>query len=124
MSIGYDGESFNLLITQGADYGPVEGQVLTAAGKPYDLTGCTLDAVLRKSMNSTTSYGAISVAITDAATGKYQLSMQRAITTLLPCGDSVSDAKSKYVWQLRITESNGRISQLAKGEAAVSKKLI
>ena len=119
--LGYIGERLDLLIRQGADF-PVDGALtvtLTYADKePYDLTGCTISATVKKESDDGPEADMV-VDFGDRSAGVFNLTMPHDITATLTCGPTINMAASRYVWQADLTTASGWIIPLYYGDVAV-----
>ena len=123
MLIGSNGERYDLTLTQGDTF-LASGVVTLPNGTPFNLTGSTLYAEIKRNTKTTVISAVLTIGIVDASNGKYSLTISRGATAALECGENKSDPKSRYAWGLKLTEPDGRQSTLAKGEVFVERKSV
>lgn len=112
------GAQLNLAIAQNADFGPVTLTFTNADGTPVDLTGCNLAADLKKTPTGPV-VEPFTCTITSPTTGVATLYMSAATTASLPCGASLTDPASAYVWDLKLTTGAAVISRPLWGNVTV-----
>ena len=117
--IGWLGEPLDLEIRQGATFGPHNAAMVNPDNSPVDLTGCVIRGQIRRTALTTTVTASLSCTITDPAGGLYTLSMTDEVTAAIPAGESITDPKSKYVWDLELEDSQGRVIPLYYGNVSV-----
>jgi|GEM_PF-1276835 len=133
--IGYLGERLDLEIRQGATFGPHAAQmfglidlnnpthVLQGYGNPINLTSCTIRGKIRKTALSATVTCSLVVTITDALLGKYEFSLTDAITAAIVAGERLTDNASKYVWDLELVDSTGKVFPLYYGNVIILREV-
>lgn len=133
--IGYYGERLDILIRQGATFGPFPAQmfgpvdtnnpthVSQGYGDPINLTGCTIRGKIRKTALSATVTATLAVTITTAATGQYSFTLTDTTTAAIVAGEKVTDKASQYVWDLELVEATGRVIPLYYGAAIVLREV-
>ena len=92
-------------VEQGTDW--FLNLVISSGGSPVDLTGFTFGAQIKKQYEDATALQVITVAITDAATGKLRLSLTDTETSALPV--------CKGVWDLEQLDGAGDKTRLLEG---------
>lgn len=108
LTLGNIGEEMNLLIRQGATFGPFPGSLKNPDGSPVDLTGKTLAGSIRKTPASATSYP-VSFTIIDPLLGTFEVVISEEITTTIPTGPALNHPDSKYVWDAEMSDAGGVI---------------
>jgi hypothetical protein len=88
---------------------------------PYPFTGYVGRAQLRKNASAPLSY---SFEVTFPADGIIRIYMSDENTSLIPCGNLVTDMKSKYQWALELEDSDGEVTRLLEGNVRVSPELV
>lgn len=125
ITLGTKGAELDLLIRQGATFGPNNSSLKNPDGSPINLTGASLRLQIRKTPNSTLSPGAVGTAeITDAAQGLFTWGFSAEQTALLPAdarGETEPD--SQYVWDMELEDSQGRIIPLVYGKVLVFREV-
>lgn len=123
MLIGNIGEKLDLLIRQGATFGSVTAQMFNPDLTTINLTGCIIRGKIRKTSLDTRVIADINATITDPLLGKYQYGLTAAETALIPAGENITDQKSKYVWDLELEDSAGKVFPLYYGSVTVFREL-
>lgn len=137
-TLGTIGERMDLLIRQGATFGPFmftmkapkAGAVAQADGTyadadllPIDLTGCTLRGQIRKTPADVAVVASLAVTVTDAAGGSYQFELTDETTATIVAGIDLSKRESIYVWDFELQDSLGRVIPLYWGEVRVFREV-
>ena len=123
--IGTKGSELDLLIRQGATFGPIVSTIKNPNGTAMNLTGATLRAQIRKTPTSSLVDGATGdFTITDAVNGLFEWGFSAETTTLL-AADSESElaAASSYVWDMELEDSLGRVIPLMFGKVNVFREV-
>jgi hypothetical protein len=100
----------NIIIDQGSTFSTTLN-VVDSDGSPFNLSGYTGAAQMRKTYSSSTSYS-FSVAVSDAAGGALVIAMTATETGAIPGG--------RYVYDVEITDAGGAISRVVQGIATIS----
>ena len=100
----------NIIIDQNSDYSQ-EFIAKTDAGVVIDLTGSSLDGMIRKSFASTTSTS-FTTAIVSATDGTFTLALTDVLTAALERG--------RHVYDVRVTDATSTITRIQEGVATVS----
>lgn len=123
--IGTKGSELDLLIRQGATFGPIVSTITNPDTSPMNLTGATFRAQIRKTPTSPLVEGATAdFTVTNAAAGQFSWGFSSAVTTLL-AADSESElaAASTYVWDMELEDSTGRVIPLMYGKVNVFREV-
>jgi hypothetical protein len=122
--IGSKGGNLDLLIRQGTTLGPNTTQLKDRAGAAINITGATIRSEIRKTPDDAVVKATAVCTITDAANGTFTWSFTAAETKLLTASpiDEEQDA-SKYVWDMEIQYSTGRIQPLMYGVVKVFREV-
>lgn len=123
--IGTKGAELDLLIRQGATFGPVTSTLTNPDDSPIDLTGAIIRAQIRKTASSSIERGCvISFDIIDAANGVFQWYLDAQTTANLHADNESEDAPaSMYVWDMELEDSIGRILPLIYGKVRVFREV-
>lgn len=122
--IGTKGDRLDLLIRQGATFGPMRCTLLKADGSPEDLTGCTFIAEIRKTPDATTVAAAAVFDLTNAAAGDFSYSFLADDTAGIPCApEGETSPDSMYVWDLEVHYPSGRVRPLLYGDSLVFREV-
>ena len=123
--IGTKGAELDLLIRQGATFGPNASRLTNPNGTPVNLTGSTFRGQIRKTASDALSTGcAITFTITNAINGEFTWEVTDEATTVL-VADSISESApaSTYVWDMEMEDSSGRVLPLAYGKVQVFREV-
>ena len=105
------GGAINWDVAQGTDFGPVTLTFTQPDGvTPVDLTGCSLLSEIRKNPSGPVLFTATTV-ITNPTGGVATYTIPAALTAALTPGASITDPQSQYVWDLKLTDSAGKVSR-------------
>ena len=101
VQLGYLGESFDMLIKQGAGFGPFEFELAledeeTGEVIPYDLTGGTVICEIRRK-GLDTGAPVATPTCTIIVPNKFTLAMTDNQTAAIPAGELQTDKASQYV---------------------------
>jgi hypothetical protein len=122
-TLGYIGERLDLLIRQGATFGPFDVTLANPDKSPVDLSGASLRAHIRKKALDTNVVISLQVELTDPALGKFKFGLTDEFTAGITAGESVKDHASLYVWDMEMEDSLGRVSPLYYGEVKVFREV-
>ena len=100
----------NIIIDQDSNYSQ-QFEAKTDAGVVIDLTGSTLDGMIRKSFASTTATS-FTTAIVSATAGTFTLALTDVQSAALERG--------RHVYDVRVTDSTSTITRIQEGVATVS----
>ncbi len=123
--IGTKGAELDLLIRQGATFGPVTCHLTNPDTSPVNLAGCTIRAQIRKSATSTLTPGATGVCtVTGAATGDFTYTFSATVTgALVADAESELATASQYVWDMELEDASGRVTPLTYGRVYVYREV-
>lgn len=124
-TLGSKGAELNLLIRQGATFGPNVCTLTNPDTSPVNLTGCTFRAQIRKTASDPLSSGAAATfTITNAALGEFYWEFTDEVTTVL-VADSVSETApaSIYTWDMELEDASGRVIPLLYGTVNVFREV-
>lgn len=122
LMLGYKGEKLDILIVQGADFGPYLATMHNPDGTAVNLTDCVIRGMIAKAPN-TPSIAALEIAITNPLAGEYRFGLGHVISKTIPAGRSEDAPESRYVWQLELVDSAGHVIPLYYGDAVVFRGL-
>lgn len=117
--IGDSGARVDLLIRQGATFGPHTVVLTNPDTTPVNLTGCTLRAQIRRSTNAADIAATLAIDVTNASAGTFTYGLSAALTAALAAGSTYQSAESRYVWDLELEDTLGRVTALAFGDVYV-----
>ena len=123
--IGTKGAELDILIRQGATFGPVASVLTNPDTSPVNLTGCVFRGQVRKTASDALSTGcAITFTITNASAGQFTWEITDEVTTTLTAdATSESGPNSQYVWDMEMQDASGRVIPLAYGKAQVFREV-
>jgi hypothetical protein len=124
LNIGYIGENMDLTIRQGATFPEITATMTNPDLSPVNLTGCLIRGQIRKVAASSTITLVLSFTITNALTGQYKFdAIPAATTALLPAGETLTEAASRYVWDCELVDSLGAVTPLYYGTAYIFREV-
>lgn len=123
--IGTKGAELDLLIRQGATFGPVFSTALNPNGTPINLTGATLRAQVRKTPTSPIGEACVATFnILDAVNGQFEwFFTDEATTVLVADSESETAPASVYVWDMELEDASGRVIPLLYGKVNVFREV-
>lgn len=127
IQLGYIGESFDMLIKQGAGFGPFEFELEledeeTGEVIPYDLTGGTIICEIRKKgLDTGTPVASPTCTIIDV--NKFTIAMTDNQTAAIPAGELQTDKASQYVHDVVFRPASGDIEPLYYGNAICARRV-
>lgn len=110
------GTRVDLAVQVGADF-LMTVSFTTAEGLAVDLTGSVIAAQIRRHALDTNIIATFGVAIDPA--GSASLTLDHSLD--LPCGENPTDAQSRFVWDLKWTDSTGNVSTPVGGAVTVNR---
>lgn len=122
-TIGSIGKQQDLLIRQGATFGPVEVFLANPDGSAVDMTGSTIRAQMRRKALDDTVAAEFEATIVNSETVSFVYGMSAANTASIPAGESRGDRKSQYVWDLEWEDALGRVTPLFYGAVTVFREV-
>ena len=123
MRIGTIGEKQDLLVRQGATFGEIRATMTNPDSTPVNLTGCIIRGKVRKNALDVDVVCDLDVTITQPLLGKFEYGLSADKTTLIKAGESITDKASKYVWDLELEDSLGRVTALYYGQINVFREV-
>ena len=122
--IGTKGALLDLLIRQGATFGPVNVSATNPDTTPLNLTGATVRAQIRKTPSSATIDATAVITMVDAANGIFKFEFTAAETTLMTASDSgETDPLSTYVWDMEYVDAGTKVNPLMYGTVNVFREV-
>lgn len=122
--VGTKGDRLDILIRQGATFGPMQCTVLKADGGPEDLTGCTFLAEIRKTPDDVVVAASAVFTLTNAAAGEFSFEFLADDTKLIPCApEGETDPESIYAWDLEIHYPSGFVRPMLWGDALIFREV-
>lgn len=121
--IGYKGERLDLLIRQGATFGPVVMTITNPDGSPVNLLDSVFRGQIRKFFNSPTIEATIVASVTNGLLGQVTFSIPAEQTEVLVAGSDEEQPESQYVWDLEALEQGGRVVPYLYGNVKVFREV-
>lgn len=122
-TLGYIGERLDLLIRQGATFGPFDVTLANPDKTPVDLSGATVRAHVRRKALDADVVIALEVQVIQPTLGHFQFGLSDEITASVPAGESVKDPSSHYVWDMEMEDTLGRVIPLYYGDVKVFREV-
>lgn len=121
LSIGSKGAELDIVIRQGATFGPMTCTLTNPDTTPINLTGSTITGQIRKYPDDVTSMGiSATIVLTNPSGGVFTWSFTAASTATLDADpESENSPGSIYQYDLEMTDSSGRVIPLLYGKAKV-----
>lgn len=120
--IGTIGDKVDLLIRQGATFGPYWVEMQDENGAAIDLTGCVVNASMRKSIDDAEPTAEFTITY-DYLAGKFAYGLSKAITSAITAGTTLKDPVGKYLWDCEITWADSTTSPLMYGDVTVFREI-
>lgn len=121
--IGTKGANLDLLIRQGATFGPNTVTLKNSQGMPINITGATIRGQIRKTATAGVS-ATVTAALTNASGGQFVWSISAAQTAaLMADSNSETASASLYVWDMEIQYADGTIYPLVYGDVQVFREI-
>lgn len=123
--IGTKGAELDLLIRQGATFGPVTSTITNPNATPMDITGVILRGQVRKTPTSPIGEGCVAeFNIIDAPNGIFEWYFSASATALLVAdNESETAPASVYVWDMEMEDTQGRVIPLMYGKVNVFREV-
>lgn len=121
--IGYKGECLNILIRQGATFGPHEVTLLNPDNSPVILTDIFFRGQIRRTFDDPIVSATVSFVKTDELNGVFTFSIDATQTANLAAGNTENDALSKYVWDVEYVNETNIVTPLFYGDVQVFREV-
>lgn len=123
-SIGTKGANLDIVIRQGATFGPYVTTIKGTDGLPINVTGYTFRGQVRKTADAATAAASLTFTLTDPTNGVVTFVISATATAAITCDpDSELDAASQYVWDCEMEDGSGVVTALLYGTAAVFREV-
>lgn len=109
----------DIFIRQGATFGPIVCTLTNPDQTPINLTGSTISARIRKTPKDSSPVIALPSQINDAIGGVFEFGMPAVDTAAIQTNDELMCAAARYVWDLDMVDSLGRVTPLLEGACKV-----
>lgn len=122
--LGTKGGELDLLIKQGATFGPHLITLKDSNGTAINITGATIRSQIRKLSNSASPACTGDFVLTSPTNGQFTFGFSSASTTsLIVDPDSESGSDSQYVWDMELQYADGRVYPLMYGKVQVFREV-
>lgn len=121
--LGSIGDKVDLLIKQGSTFGPMVATLKNPDLTAVDLTSMVIRGQIRKKALDTAIVASVVVAITDATGGVFEFSLTDEVTAAIVADELMQRPGSKYVWDMEIEDSLGRVIPLYYGDVTVFREV-
>lgn len=122
-SIGSIGERLDLVIKQGSTFGPMSNTLTNPDGSAVDLTACVVRGQIRRKALDASIVASFVCTITDADEGQYEFGLTDEVTAAITAGELPSVPASKYVYDMELEDSVGRVIPLLYGNVTVMREV-
>lgn len=126
-TLGYFGEKLDLLIRQGATFGPFEVLIKNPDLSAVNLTGCFIRGKIRKKALDTLVTAELVVTINPdqvgLGKGKFTFGLSNSITAAIIAGEFAIDAASLYVWDMEWEDAIGNVLAMFYGSVKVQREV-
>jgi len=110
--------SVDLITVQGKTW-KMELTVTDNNDNPINITGWQVRGQIRKTYKSTEKTADWVCIITDGANGKVTVSLPATTTANIPCGATINEPASQYVYDIEAEDTNGDVVELMRGKLFV-----
>ncbi len=121
--LGTAGERVDLLIRQGASFGPHVVTLTNPDGTLVNLTGATVRGQLRRKALDVAVLIALTCTITDAAGGEFEISLTDEQTAAITAGEDPAMLASAAVWDLELEDAAGRVIPVFYGRVTIHREV-
>jgi hypothetical protein len=121
--LGYAGDRVDLLIRQGATFGPHELTLTNPDDTVIDLTGCTLRAQVRRKALDAAILITLTCTITDATGGVCTIGLTDEQTAALAAGEDPGQVESRARWDLELEDAAGRVTPVFYGNVVIHREV-
>lgn len=122
-TIGTIGFELNLLIKQGSTFGPHQVTVRNPDNTPVDLTGATIRAQMRRKALDTALVAQFDITYVNRPSGIVTFGLTDEVTMAIVTAEILRDKNSKFVWDMELEDSIGRVIPLMYGEVSVFREV-
>ena len=122
-TIGFIGEELNLLIRQGATFGPFKLTMQNPNGTPVNLSDATFRGQIRKTPDALTIEGSFIFVVTDPLQGKVEFEMDAVTTAAIVAGMAATDPDSAYVYDIEYVNEENRVLPLLYGQVQLFREV-
>lgn len=121
--LGKIGTQVDLLIKQGSTFGPMVATLTNPDLTPVNLTACIIRGQIRKKALDATIVASFVVAITNEPGGVFEFGLTDEVTAIITADEIMQKPGSKYVWDMELEDSLGRVIPLYYGDVTVFREV-
>jgi hypothetical protein len=121
--IGMIGTRLDLLIRQGATFGPFRLTMQNPDGSPVILTDATFRGQIRKTPDALTIEAAFTFKVTDPLMGKVEFEVDAVSTAAIVAGMTETDEDSQYVYDIEYVNEENRVLPLLYGNVSLFREV-
>lgn len=121
--IGYKGEELDILIRQGATFGPYVLTLTNPDNSPVNLTGCEVRGQIRKVHTDALATASFNCEVTNPTSGIFTMQIPAEVTANIDCSNSETDSESLYVWDIELVDSASKVLPLIYGNVQVFREI-
>lgn len=121
--LGKIGTQVDLLIKQGSTFGPMVATLTNPDLTPVNLTACIIRGQIRKKALDATIVASFVVAITNETGGVFEFGLTDEVTAIITADEIMQKPGSKYVWDMELEDSLGRVIPLYYGDVTVFREV-
>lgn len=120
--IGHYGAPMDLRIKQGSTFSATVN-LQNPDTTPVDLTGSQLRAQIRKKALDAAVVATFVITVTDAPGGVFDMLLSDEVTAQIVTGESLQSTDSKFVWDMEMEDTLGRVIPLFYGNVVVFREV-
>ncbi len=122
-TIGYKGEELDLLIRQGATFGPFRVTMRNPDTTPVMLDDINFRGQIRKSPNDTTPVASFVFTKPNPGAGIFEFELLASVSAAIPAGATEDDPESQYIYDIEYFDEANRVVPLFYGKAKVFREV-
>lgn len=118
------GKELDLVLRQGATFGPITCTLKDSTGNPVNITGYTFAAQIRKTPSSRKATGCAAVcSVVNGAAGQFSFEFTAANTASLYAGEDENSEDSLYFWDMELIQPDSKVMPLVYGKVRVFREV-
>ena len=121
--IGMIGDRLDLLIRQGATFGPFRLQLKNPDGSFVNLSDATFRGQIRKTPDALVAAGAFIFVVTAALEGKVEFELDAVTSAAIAAGIDPDDEESMYVYDIEYVNEENRVLPLLYGNVQLFREV-
>lgn len=123
LQLGTIGARVDLLIKQGATFGPHVVTLTNPDGSPTDLTGCSFKGSIKAKARDASVLARFSFTMVSVNPGKFSFQLAATDSAVIPAGENLSDSASLKTYDIKMLDASGRVVPLFYGDAKVFREV-